>query len=209
MSACTIPATGVRPPFFTLVAVRAIAPVAGIPPNIGATMLATPCAISSMLDRCLPPIIPSATTAESSDSMAASSAIVNAGPTRAVTCSSETCGTIRCGSAALMRAKPCADRLDGNVEQPDRQRRGDQRHERARNSVADPRPQDHDQQCDARQRRPPARLHESRCARNRPPFGDEFGRQISHAKAEKILHLARENDHRYSAGETDDDRDAE
>ena len=32
--ACTIPATGVRPPFFTFVAVRAMAPVAGIPPKI-------------------------------------------------------------------------------------------------------------------------------------------------------------------------------
>lgn len=30
---CTIPAIGVRPPFFTLAAVRAMAPVAGIPPK--------------------------------------------------------------------------------------------------------------------------------------------------------------------------------
>src|SRR2546427_8531167 len=30
-----MPATGVRPPFLTFVAVRAIAPVAGIPPNSG------------------------------------------------------------------------------------------------------------------------------------------------------------------------------
>ena len=46
-----IPATGVRPPFFTFVAVRAMAPVAGMPPNIGETMLATPCATSSMFER--------------------------------------------------------------------------------------------------------------------------------------------------------------
>ena len=45
--ACTIPATGVRAPERMLVAVRAIAPVAGSPPNIGDAMLATPCAISS------------------------------------------------------------------------------------------------------------------------------------------------------------------
>lgn len=30
----TIPAIGVRPPFFTLAAVLAIAPVAGIPPKV-------------------------------------------------------------------------------------------------------------------------------------------------------------------------------
>ena len=34
VTACTIPATGVRPPFFTFVAVRAMAPVAGIPPKM-------------------------------------------------------------------------------------------------------------------------------------------------------------------------------
>ena len=79
VTACVMPATGVRPPFFTFVAVRAIAPVAGMPPNSGVTMFATPCATSSMLERCRPPIMPSATTAESSDSTAPSSAIVNAG----------------------------------------------------------------------------------------------------------------------------------
>ena len=71
VSAWMIPATGVRPPFLTLVAVRAMAPVAGMPPKSGDAMLATPCATSSMFDRCRPPIMPSATTAESSDSIAA------------------------------------------------------------------------------------------------------------------------------------------
>ena len=41
---CTIPAIGVRPPLLMLVIVRAMAPVAGIPPNIGEARLATPCA---------------------------------------------------------------------------------------------------------------------------------------------------------------------
>ena len=58
---CTIPAIGVRPPFFTFVAVLAIAPVAGIPPRNGATILAIPCAISSVFERWFPLIIPSAT----------------------------------------------------------------------------------------------------------------------------------------------------
>lgn len=63
------------------VAVRAIAPVAGMPPKIGDARLATPCATSSMFALCRVPIMPSATTAESSDSIAASSAIVSEGET--------------------------------------------------------------------------------------------------------------------------------
>src|SRR5665213_1306425 len=67
---------GVRPPFLTVGAVLAMAPVAGIPPNMGDTQLAMPWATSSILDLWLPPIIPSATTAQSKDSMAASMATV-------------------------------------------------------------------------------------------------------------------------------------
>ena len=70
-----IPAIGVRPPFLIFVAVRAIAPVAGMPPKRGLAMFAIPCAISSVFESCFVPIIPSATTAESSDSIAASTAI--------------------------------------------------------------------------------------------------------------------------------------
>ena len=40
--ACTIPATGVLPPFLMLAAVLAIAPVAGIPPKRAEPMLPTP-----------------------------------------------------------------------------------------------------------------------------------------------------------------------
>ena len=40
--ACIIPDTGERPPLFIFVIVRAMAPVAGIPPNIGETMFAMP-----------------------------------------------------------------------------------------------------------------------------------------------------------------------
>ena len=100
-TACVIPATGVRPPFFTLVAVRAMAPVAGIPPNNGVTMLATPCATSSMLDRCLDPIMPSATTADSSDSMAPSIAMVKAGATRFRMSANASCGNTGRGRAEL------------------------------------------------------------------------------------------------------------
>ena len=45
-----MPATGVRPPLLILVMVLAMAPVAGIPPKIGVTTLAIPCAINSVLN---------------------------------------------------------------------------------------------------------------------------------------------------------------
>ena len=76
--ACIIPATGVRPPLFILVIVRATAPVAGNPPKNGATKLAIPNATSSMFELCFLPIIPSATTAESSVSIEPKIASVNA-----------------------------------------------------------------------------------------------------------------------------------
>ena len=54
------------------------APVMGIPPKTGTMMLAAPCAISSVLERCLSPVTPSATVAERRDSMAPSIAMVKA-----------------------------------------------------------------------------------------------------------------------------------
>ena len=45
-----MPAMGVWAPDRMLVAVRATAPVAGIPPNMGETTLAMPWAMSSMLE---------------------------------------------------------------------------------------------------------------------------------------------------------------
>jgi hypothetical protein len=70
---------GVLPPFLILVAVLAMAPVTGMPPNNPEKIFEAPCATSSMFERCLPPIIPSATTAESKDSMLPSKAIAMAG----------------------------------------------------------------------------------------------------------------------------------
>src|SRR5580658_4118078 len=78
---CTIPDRGVRPPHFTLAAVRAITPVAGIPPKIIEAILAIPCATSSQLLLCRPPIIPSATTAQRSDSTEHNNAMVVASGT--------------------------------------------------------------------------------------------------------------------------------
>ena len=100
VSACVMPATGVRPPFFTFVAVRAMAPVAGIPPNSGEAMFAMPWATSSMLERWRPPIMPSATTAESSDSIAASNAMVKAGAASTLIRSSVITGSVGRGNPA-------------------------------------------------------------------------------------------------------------
>ena len=75
-SAWVMPATGVRPPFLTFAAVRAMAPVAGMPPKSAEPMLPTPCATSSMLLRWCELIMLSATTQDRSDSMAARMAMV-------------------------------------------------------------------------------------------------------------------------------------
>jgi hypothetical protein len=53
--------------------------------------------MSSMLDRCRLRIIPSATDAESNDSIAPRSAIVIAGDTRSVIACQDTCGILGAG----------------------------------------------------------------------------------------------------------------
>src|SRR3546814_12743427 len=63
--ACSMPAIGERAPDRMLVAVRAIAPVAGRPPNRAETVLATPWATSSQFERLRRPVMPSPTTAAS------------------------------------------------------------------------------------------------------------------------------------------------
>ena len=60
----SMPATGPRAPARTLVAVRAIVPVAQMPPNSAEAIFATPWATSSQLERWRRPVMPSATTAK-------------------------------------------------------------------------------------------------------------------------------------------------
>ena len=96
---CVIPAIGVRPPLRTLAAVLAIAPVAGIPPNRPEKIFPSPCPISSALDLWVSPIIPSATTAERRDSIAARTAMVNAGEIICCTSSMVIEGTWKAGNA--------------------------------------------------------------------------------------------------------------
>src|SRR5581483_3853299 len=87
-------------PFLTFVAVRAIAPVAGMPPKSGEAILATPWATNSKLDLWRPPIMPSATTADNSDSIAAKSATAVADGNNVFISGQETDGHCQCG-------KPC------------------------------------------------------------------------------------------------------
>src|SRR2546430_258113 len=77
-AACTTAASGERAPARMLVAVRARAPVAAMPPKNGAAMLARPWPTSSASGSWRFPVIPSAMTAERSDSIAPSIAIANA-----------------------------------------------------------------------------------------------------------------------------------
>ena len=95
-----------------------MAPVAGMPPKSGEAMLATPCATSSMLERWRPPIMPSATTAESSDSIAPRAAMVNAGPTSSRTSASETEGRAGRGRRRRDLAETAADGLHRQRQQP-------------------------------------------------------------------------------------------
>ena len=73
--ACVMAAIGERPPARTLVAVRAMAPVAAMPPKNGATKLPMPRAMSSASGSWRVRAMPSATTADSKDSIAPSIAM--------------------------------------------------------------------------------------------------------------------------------------
>ena len=88
-----------------LAAVLTIAPVAGIPPNNAEPTLPSPCAINSIFERCLELIILSATTHDSSDSIAARMAIVKASGNISLTTSKENAGTCNCGSRLLISYK--------------------------------------------------------------------------------------------------------
>ena len=85
-----------------MAAVRAIAPVAGIPPKRADIIFPIPCPINSAFDLCLLPIIPSETTAESRDSIAASIAIVKAGNIISRTKENDNDGIEKLGSPDLI-----------------------------------------------------------------------------------------------------------
>ena len=112
-TACTSAAIGERAPERTFVAVRAMAPVAAKPPKKGATTLPMPCAISSASGSCLRPVMPSATTAESSDSIAPSMAIAKAAGSSSRTSANESRSADRPDPAAT-RARAAAAAAAGS-----------------------------------------------------------------------------------------------
>src|ERR1019366_5198213 len=83
-----------------LVGVRAMAPVAGSPPNKGETMLATPWPMSSTLGLWRSLLMRSETTADIRDSMAPSMATVRAGPRKPWMRSARNRGTTKWGKPA-------------------------------------------------------------------------------------------------------------
>ena len=95
--ACTTPAIGLVAPLLTLVTVRAMVPVAGMPPKNGVTKFAIPCAINSWFGLCRSPIMPSATRAHSRDSIAPRNASVSVGTNRKRAESQENAGHCRPG----------------------------------------------------------------------------------------------------------------
>ena len=97
-----IPATGDFPPLLILVMVRAMAPVAGIPPNSGAIILAAPWAISSVFESWRSPMTPSATAADNRDSMAPSTAMVMATGNKFLIASQSNLGTTASGNCDWM-----------------------------------------------------------------------------------------------------------
>ncbi len=145
-SACIMPATGVRPPFLTLVAVRAMAPVAGIPPKSPDAMFATPCATSSMLELWRLPIMPSATTAESSDSMRREQRDGDGGGEELAHAVETHVGQVRRRDRGMDLAEAGADRLDGKTEPRREARRREDRDDRRGDGARDPRPGEQDRQ---------------------------------------------------------------
>src|SRR5699024_11846650 len=100
-SAWTIEAARVRDPARSETEVRAIAPVAGIPPNREAPTEATPCPTSSRSGSKAPVSdIEPATRADSSDSIAASAATVAAAGSSTPSSAGSTAGRDGAGSEA-------------------------------------------------------------------------------------------------------------
>ena len=101
-----MPAIGDAAPARTLVMVRAMVPVAGMPPKKGVTKLATPCAISSWFGSWRGKSVAlSATRAHSSDSIAPSSAIVTVGMNSSLAVAQLNSGSAKAGNACGMPPK--------------------------------------------------------------------------------------------------------
>ncbi len=150
------------------------------------------------------PIIPSATTADSSDSIAAKSATVTAGEKSSRTRSIETAGNRGVGNRGVDLAETGTDRLDRNVK--DRHRHGgpEDRHDRARDLRSEARPHDQDEErpdgdTESRERR------RAEVRRKRRPLLQEMRGHVSHLESQEVLDLGRKDDDRDTAREARDD----
>ena len=201
-----MPATGVRPPARILVAVRAMAPVAGIPPMTAEAMLASPCATSSQLARWRRPVMPSATTAESSDSIPPSAKIVNAAGNRARIPANENAGRCAAGNADGMPPKRVPMVATGSLKIHTARPASTSAIRKAGKRAA--------YRCMSRYRaqrgcadRQRERIErgECRCIRHEP--ADGVGGRVPQAEPEKIADLAREDHHRDARGKSGNDRE--
>ena len=200
-----MPATGVRAPERMFVAVRARAPVAGNPPKIGDTMLATPWAMSSTFGLCRSFPIRSATTADISDSMAPSMATVSAGRRSSGIERHVELRDGRAWKAGGNPAEPRPDRLD--VEAHDHHERGapDERDDGSGYRGQPPaKHHDEGERGEAEQRR--ERRDRVQVTGERLQAGDERRRHVVDAQAQEVLDLRARNQDRDPVREPDDDR---
>ena len=202
-NAWVIDARRVRPPERTFTAVRAMAPVAGIPPKRGAIRFARPWPNSSRSGLWASvSLMPSATLAESRLSRPARSAIANAADT-----SSPSWSPPRLGSAGRGKAGgQIADAWCGHPSEPGEDRRENHREKRSRDRAMQASRADHDDghEPDEQQRSPVALAAERRADRaHRDRRGVLTGR---FGNAERGGDLLEEDDDRDTDGEALDNR---
>ena len=157
VTACVIPATGVRAPARMLVAVRAMRPSPAGRQTTATGRWPRPAPCVPCFGSWWSPDMRSATTAESSDSIAPSMATVSAGDRSVSTRSGRKVGTRKLGSPLRYAAEPAADGLDWQADGEGNRRASEQNDDAAGDSSRD-RPQDqnghhgHDaeERCDAR-----------------------------------------------------------
>ena len=196
-----------RPPERTLVAVRAIAPVAGRPPTSGDTMLAMPCANSSTFELCRRPLIRSATTADSSDSIAPSIATVSVGDSSVRIRSGRKRGNVHSGRPDGMPPKRVPIVSSGKLRDGDDDRSGDERDDVAGHARHQPVPDDDQHEhADAHDRRRNGRVAEVRRARTLMRADELARHRLIERDPEEVLELRAGDDERDAVGEADDDR---
>jgi len=199
-----MPEIGPTAPDRMLVAVRAMVPVTGIPPNRIEPILAVPCATSSQFERCLRPDMPSATTAESNDSIAPRSAMAAASG-RTACALAKLNGGSPAETASRQFAEAGGDCHDVEIKSPGKCcGRGDRNEEgwparpplaQAKNDQNRSNADGDGLQIDAASRLPQGLK-----------FGQERGRLVRHSESKQLPELAGKNDDGDTRGEANRDR---